>query len=430
MTDEFQIKKDAQVEIELSEFKKLYRTLFSQSPDAVVILDPETTLPFEFNDKINEILGYTREEFAKLRIADYEAIESSEEVRLHIDKILREGKDEFETRMRTKTGEIRNIIVSINVIELLGKRFFHNIFRDITDIKRAEEKFKVIFDNATDGILLADVESKKFHEANKNICQMTGYGLEEIKNMGVLDIHPEEDMAYVINQFERQARGEFTLAKDIPVKRKDGTVFYADINSRPITLAGKTYLIGIFRDVTERKQAEGEIRKSKEYIEKLNNALADAIFIVKLPERKIEYANAAVERIFGYSVEECVGQATSIFYRSEDEFLDFGRRLKSVIEQGRDILHVEQLLKRKTGEFFLSEITITFLKEEDRVVRVISIVRDITENKKAEIEIKKRVKELEDFYEMAVGRELRMKELKEKIKKLEAELAKYKKDID
>jgi PAS domain S-box-containing protein len=129
------------------------------------------------------------------------------------------------------------------------------------ELKESEERFRAIFDNALDGILVADVENKKFHSGNSMIYRMLGYSEEEIKELGVEDIHPEEDLPYVIEQFEKQAREEIKLAKDTPVKRKDGSVFYSDINAFPITLSAKTYLVGVFRDVTERKQAEEEIQK-------------------------------------------------------------------------------------------------------------------------------------------------------------------------
>jgi C4-dicarboxylate-specific signal transduction histidine kinase len=90
---------------------------------------------------------------------------------------------------------------------------------------------------------------------------MLGYSLEEIKNLGVTDIHPKENLPYVIEQFEEQRRKENVVAKDIPVKRKDGSVFYVDINSSFVTLAGRTYLIGIFRDITEHQQKEKELQK-------------------------------------------------------------------------------------------------------------------------------------------------------------------------
>ncbi|MFA5839033.1 MAG: PAS domain S-box protein [Candidatus Margulisiibacteriota bacterium] len=152
----------------------------------------------------------------------------------------------------------------------------HGIVQDITErllaekaIRTSEEYFRAIFDLAIDGILLADLETKKFTIGNRSICHQLGYSQEEIKNVGVIDIHPEKDLPYVIDQFERQAKGEFTLAKDIPVKRKDGTVFYADVNSTTIKIAEKTYLMGFFRDITERKQAEGEHKANIRFLESL-----------------------------------------------------------------------------------------------------------------------------------------------------------------
>ncbi|MCB4792812.1 MAG: PAS domain S-box protein [Elusimicrobia bacterium] len=129
------------------------------------------------------------------------------------------------------------------------------------ELKESEAKFRCIFENAMDGILVADPQTQKFLMGNNMICKMTGYDLEEIKTLGVVDIHPEKDMPYVVEQFKELARTERILAENIPIKRKDGNVIYADISSSPVTINGKTYLIGIFRDITARKQAEVEKNK-------------------------------------------------------------------------------------------------------------------------------------------------------------------------
>ena len=134
----------------------------------------------------------------------------------------------------------------------------------------SDQTFKTIFNNAGDGIILVEADSKKFRTANKMLSKMLGYSVEEIINLGVKDIHPKESLPYVISQFEKQAKGVITLAVNIPVKRKDGSVFYADINSVQTTLHGKKYLLGIFRDITERKLAEEILRFSEEFNRVIN----------------------------------------------------------------------------------------------------------------------------------------------------------------
>lgn len=138
-------------------------------------------------------------------------------------------------------------------------------------VRKSEELFRNIFDHARDGILLADEKTKKFHTGNRTACKMLGYSLEDLKNLSIPDIHPDKDIPYIMERLERVSRRELTLLKNIPVKRKDGTIFFADINPSVITLEGKNYLMGIFRDITERKAAEEKNRKHLEQIASLHS---------------------------------------------------------------------------------------------------------------------------------------------------------------
>jgi PAS domain S-box-containing protein len=126
----------------LRESEERYRAIFDQAPDSIVLIDGETGDLVEFNERTYEKLGYTREEFKKLKIPDFEVIESAEEVAKHIRKIIGDGSDAFETKHRTKSGEVRDILVTSRAISIEGKDFIQSMWNDMTDRKRAEEELE------------------------------------------------------------------------------------------------------------------------------------------------------------------------------------------------------------------------------------------------------------------------------------------------
>lgn len=125
-----------QLEDRLRESELLHRTLFEQNPYGVVIIDPENATLIDFNDQACRQLGYTREEFSRLKISDIDIVESPEQTRNRIQKIMRDGYDEFETLQRTKQGEQRSILVRAQYSHIKGKNVYHCIWRDITAEKK------------------------------------------------------------------------------------------------------------------------------------------------------------------------------------------------------------------------------------------------------------------------------------------------------
>ncbi|MDA8123552.1 MAG: PAS domain S-box protein [Deltaproteobacteria bacterium] len=121
-------------------------------------------------------------------------------------------------------------------------------------LKESEEKFRAIFEDSKDGIVLVDVDSKKFHMCNNTFCDMLQYAPDEIRQLGILDVHPEEDIPWIIEEFDGCARHEAEKKIDIPVRRKDGSIFWADIKSSPVTIYGKQFILGNFRDVSEHRR--------------------------------------------------------------------------------------------------------------------------------------------------------------------------------
>jgi PAS domain S-box-containing protein len=115
-----------------------YRAYFEQAPDAIVIVDPRDATFIEFNDQACAQLGYTREEFGRLTIADIDAEQTDDEIRRVIVEVLNDGRADFDTVHRTKQGEWRTAHVTAQVIDAGGVRLYQCVWRDITDRVRAE----------------------------------------------------------------------------------------------------------------------------------------------------------------------------------------------------------------------------------------------------------------------------------------------------
>ncbi len=120
----------------LRESEAVYRSLFTLAPSGVVLNDDRGRI-LAFNDQAHTQLGYTREEFACLAIADVDADERPEDVRRHIARISAAGGAEYEVHHRTKTGEVRDVLVRTRPVEMSGERRFLSVWQDITDRKRA-----------------------------------------------------------------------------------------------------------------------------------------------------------------------------------------------------------------------------------------------------------------------------------------------------
>jgi len=250
------------IEQELRESEYRFRSLFDHLGDGILVADVETKKFFLGNRVICQMLGYSQEEVEKLGVLD---IHPKKDLPYVIERFEKLASQEIGVAenipVQRKDGSVLYADIASSPFVLNGKTCLIGIFRDMTERKRMEEalkeseqRFRAVFDNAGDGILVADVETKKFLLGNRVICQMLGYSQEEVKKLGVLDIHPKKDLPYVIERFEKLASQEIEVAENIPVQRKDGSVLYADIASSPFVLNGKTCLIGVFRDITERRR--------------------------------------------------------------------------------------------------------------------------------------------------------------------------------
>lgn len=260
----------------LAESEGRYRALYESSMDGIASCDMEGNFTGA-NQAYLDMLGYTLEELKKLtyqQVTPAKWHETYEEVvKSQID--ARGYSDEYEKEHIKKDGTVipvsmRGWLIRDETEEPTGMWL---IVRDITQRKRqeealreSEENFRAIFDNATDGILVADPLSTQYITGNRMIRQMLGYNLEEIPNLKVRDIHPEESLTEDLRRFQKVLNREITLSEDVPIKRKDGSIFYADINTAFLRFGGKECLMGIFRDITEHKQAQRRLDRYREEV--------------------------------------------------------------------------------------------------------------------------------------------------------------------
>ena len=131
-----------------------------------------------------------------------------------------------------------------------------------------KKRFRMIFENSSDGIIVADPETMKFLYVNPAICKILGYTEEELTQLEVTDIHPKNQLEHVAAEFEAQARGEKLLAMNIPFLKKNGKIIYMDTNSSIVRMGEKRRIMGVFRDVTDRKLAEEALKKAHEELER------------------------------------------------------------------------------------------------------------------------------------------------------------------
>lgn len=297
-----------------------------------------------------------------------------------------------EHRMSKERGNETELFRYLNVLRSRIRQSRQTRLTD-TDEDRGESGhiFRAIFENAADGILVADVESKRFYMANRVLCHMLGYSQRELRMLEVGDIHPEADLPYVTQQFEKQVKEELTLARNIPVKRKDGSIFYADINSFPITFGRKTYLMGIFRDITRQKNAEEKLRQSEEKFRLAMEASNDALWDWNIMTNEV-YRNPRHATMLGYEPHELTASQEEWEKRiyPDDQPFVFGM-MNEIFEGKRDTLGIEYRLVTKSGGYIwvLGRGKVVAYNNDGSPARMVGTNVDITERKMAENELRK-----------------------------------------
>lgn len=270
-----------------------FRVLVEASDDWVWEVNRDGVFTY-CNPRVKDFLGYAVEEVVGKTPFDFMPPAEAKRV----GAFLREGVDSgqpfsgYEHTCRHADGHLV-------VVEASGAPFFdgdgrllgfRGINRDITDwkqaqaaLRQAESRYRGLFEGSPLGILLADIETRAFLDANPAVCRMFGYTKSELLSLKLAHLHPADSLSAVESEFAAQARKEKELAPGLPCLRKDGTLFYADICSSPLHVHGHFCLVGFFSDITARQKAEEEREKllklqsqSNDALEEINGRLAES----------------------------------------------------------------------------------------------------------------------------------------------------------
>ncbi|MFZ5906581.1 MAG: PAS domain-containing protein [Nitrospirota bacterium] len=416
----------------LRDFKGIYDNFYKSNPHPMWIYDLETLVFLDVNNAAIKHYGYSQEEFLSMTIKDIRPPEDIPALLENVSKVT-EGLDIAGTwRHIKKNGDLIYVEIISHTMALAGRRTEIVLAVDITDRKRSEEalketeqKLRNIIEHSNELYYMHDIEHTLNYVSPQSL-QILGYTPEEMMVQWTRLITDNLINRNGIEVTEKALKtGERQRPYFLELYKKDKRKVMLEIDESPMkdNKGNVIGIVGAARDVTERKKIEIELQNSEERYRSTVDFLDDALHVadenlnILLINKKLLEWNGR----FGLDT-DVIGK--NIFNLYPFLSSNVQEEYKSVFKTGRPTRTVESTFFN--GGEVITETKKIPIFEENKVIKVITIMRDITERKKVEKELKQRMKELQDFYDMAVGRELRMKELKEENNKLRKQLERYK----
>ncbi|PKN12346.1 MAG: hypothetical protein CVU69_07630 [Deltaproteobacteria bacterium HGW-Deltaproteobacteria-4] len=211
-------------------------------------------------------------------------------------------------------------------------------------LSQSEAKYRALFEHNADGLLVVDLKTRRIRHANPMICKMLGYAEEELLELGVEDLHPAADLPQILAAFAAMARQEVVSSEDIPCRCKDGTIFLADINAARIDFDGVPCSIGMFRDVTERKQKEQQLIEKNAELERFTYTVSHDL---KSPVVTIKNFLGFLEKDLETGDQKKIGCDLDYMHRATDRMEQLLTDLLSLAKIGRITTVRESILFRQ-----------------------------------------------------------------------------------
>lgn len=390
--------KEAEAEIRASE--ESLKQLVDLAPDGIISVDLKgkiTSCNLAFvkmtGFRKKEIIGRNFIELPILRKRDIPKY-----VKVFTSVVRGKIPEPFEFEWVRKDGSLRKGEIRVGIMKAGGKMTGIQAFvNDITERNRAEEeirsseeRMRVIFENSPDAMYINDLKGN-FIDGNAMAEKMIGYKRNEIvgKNMAKLGILSKRDIPRVLKLIAENAAGRSTGPDEFELIRKDGSGAKVEIRTHPVKIEGRTVVLGVARDMSERERAERALSESERRFQEIVENAQEWIWEVD-PKGMYTYSNGLVEEILGYRPEEIVGKMHffDMFHPKDRESLKktaFGAFSKK--ERFRSF--VNRNVHKNGRVVWLSTSGVPILSEKGRLMGYRGSDVDVTEQKTAEERIRK-----------------------------------------
>ena len=327
----------------------------------------------------------------------------------------------------------------IGIIEHLRDITERKAFED--DIRESEEKFRTLVEQTADGLLLHDLNGQIL-TVNQTSINQYGYSRDELQSMNVRDIDPEYDERENQGSFYEQMQFNKPVRFEARQKRKNGEIFPAEVTLTKVLLQNQIYIMGLCRDISQKKAAEQKILNSEQRLREAERIGRIGHVDWDVAEQKA-YWSDEIFNIYERDAELGVPEYNEIMslHRPKDaERLD--KAVTNALEHGTPY-ELDLFSDLPSGaRKYLHIIGRPMKNKEGKVIHIKGTVQDISERKRAEDqliklkdsleqqvkdktrELKERLHELERFHDATIEREFRMKELRNEIDQLRETLKK------
>jgi PAS domain S-box-containing protein len=251
-------------------------------------------------------------------------------------------------------------------------------------LEHREEQYRVLFQMAPVGIV---IESKDgvIIDANPAYCEAVGYKLKELIGEHVSIMAHPDNKKEVEKNISKILKGKVLkhIEKSI---NKNGSIVYTELHEKRIELPnGQPAVLCFARDITKQKEEQDKLIEQERKFRNIYNAFPD-IYFKSAIDGCVKEISPSVEKITGFSVNEIIGKHSSWFYYSDDDWAN----IQKAFVKNRELKDFNTRLKTKQGEFVHCSFSarVNFDKHNNPV-EIEGVLRDITEREKAELEIRK-----------------------------------------